>query len=314
MIDLSDRSRIIVTGSIAYDDIMNFPGYFKDHFHPEKLHQINISFVVDRLDKHLGGTATNIAFNITRFTQTKTSILGAMGKDHIHLTDFYDEFAIDYSGSIIADDLYTSTGKVMTDKADNQIWSYYYGAGARGNEVKFEQYSDNAFVILSANHADAFLHAQTYCIKHTIPYLYDPGMSLTWIDDENLKNGVGHAAFVVGNDYEIAQMERRLGKSLKAVVSKEAGIITTLGAQGVEYSDNNESYKINAYPIEKLVDPTGAGDAWRGGFVAALFEKKSIMEALKVGNALASFAVESVGTANHRPEKEEIVKRANSLN
>lgn len=313
MIDLTKSTCIIVTGSIAYDDIMNFPGYFKDHFHPEKLHQINISFVVDRLDKHLGGTATNIAFNITRLTKKKTAILGAMGKDHKNLTDFYDSCGIDYSGCIIAQDLYTSTGKVMTDKADNQIWSYYYGAGARGKDVKFDTFPENSFVILSANHADSFLHAQNYCIDHSIPYLYDPGMSLTWIDDTSLEQGVRNAAFVVGNDYEIAQMERRLKKSLSDVVPADCGVITTLGAEGVTYKSQTENHEVQAYPIKSLVDPTGAGDAWRGGFVAALSTGKTLKEALTFGNALASFAVESVGTANHRPSQQEIVKRAKSL-
>jgi len=313
MPDLTKSPCIIVTGSIAYDDIMNFPGYFKDHFHPEKLHQINISFVVDRLDKHLGGTATNIAFNITRLTKKKTSILGAMGKDHKSLTDFYEACGIDYSGCVIADDLYTSTGKVMTDHADNQIWSYYYGAGARGKDVRFDDYSTDSFVILSANHADAFLHAQNYCISHSIAYLYDPGMSLTWIDDENLRKGVQNASFVVGNDYEIAQMERRLKKPLSDVVSKECGVVTTLGAKGVIYQSAMKQEEVKAYPIDHFVDPTGAGDAWRGGFVAALTDGKTLREALCFGNALASFAVESVGTANHRPTKEQIMKRANKL-
>ena len=313
MPDLTKSSCIIVTGSIAYDDIMNFPGYFKDHFHPEKLHQINISFVVDRLNKHLGGTATNIAFNITRLTGKKTLILGAMGKDHKNLTDFYDECKIDYSGCIISKDLYTSTGKVMTDKADNQIWSYYYGAGAKGKDVSFDRYAEGAFVILSANHADAFLHAQNYCIEHAIPYLYDPGMSLTWIADQDLERGVKHASFVVGNDYEIAQMERRLKKKLLDVVPASCGVITTLGAAGVLYQSAQEKLQAKAYPIQKLIDPTGAGDAWRGGFVAALSEGKSLQDALRFGNALASFAVESVGTANHRPTKSQIEKRAITL-
>jgi len=313
MINISSCDKVIVTGSIAYDDIMNFPGYFKDHFHPEKLHQINISFVVDRLEKHLGGTATNIAFNITRVRKNKTHILGAMGKDHQALTDFFDEFGIDYSGSVIAKDLYTSTGKVMTDKSDNQIWGYYYGAGARGNEITFKKYAKNAFAIISANHKQAFLHAQNYCIENKVSYLYDPGMSLTWIDDVDLKKGVVSAAYVVGNDYEIAQMERRLGKKMISVVQKDAGVITTLGADGVQYEDSDTKISVSGYTVKNLIDPTGAGDAWRGGFVGALLDGKELIKALKIGNALASYAVESSGTANHRPTFDAIEKRASKL-
>ncbi|MBP9690932.1 hypothetical protein KBD81_02515 [Candidatus Woesebacteria bacterium] len=310
---ISECSRIIVTGSIAYDDIMNFPGYFKDHFHPEKLHQINISFVVDKLDKHLGGTATNISFNCTRVTDKKVFILGAMGRDHRQLTDFFTEYGVDYSGCVIAKDLYTSTGKVMTDKSDNQIWGYYYGAGARGNKVNFDSYSDQAFAIISANHKDAFLHAQHYCIEHSIPYLYDPGMSLTWIDDADVLQGIQHAAYVVGNDYEIAQMERRLGKPLLDIVSEDAGVITTLGAEGVKYQDHETQLLVPSYPIKSICDPTGAGDAWRGGFIGSLIDGANIEEALKMGNALASFAVESSGTANHRPTMDQIRERSEKI-
>jgi adenosine kinase len=124
---------IIVTGSIAYDDIMNFPGLFKDHFHPEKLHQINISFVVDTLAKHIGGTATNIAYNLTRVTDRRVIIAGGIGKDHKEITDFYKASGIDCEGLYIDRELYTATGKVITDMSDNQIWGYYYGACEKGD-------------------------------------------------------------------------------------------------------------------------------------------------------------------------------------
>ncbi len=197
---LKNYSSIIVTGSIAYDDIMNFPGLFKDHFHPEKLHQINISFVVKTLDKHMGGTATNISYNLKKITGKKVIICGGVGKDHQALSDFYKKNGIDTSGLVIDETQFTATGKVITDQADNQIWGYYYGACVKGDAVDFKPFSQKAFGIVSANHPQAYFHAQSYFIKHKIPYLVDPGMALTFIKDDELLEGILHSQFLVGND------------------------------------------------------------------------------------------------------------------
>ncbi len=307
------HTSIIVTGSIAYDDIMVFPGHFKDHFHPEKLHQINISFAVGSLIKHIGGTATNISYNLSKYTTKPIHIIGAMGQDHETITRFYEKNNIDFSGSYIDPSLYCSTGKVITDISDNQIWGFYYGAAEKGNLVDFAPYAKSSFGIISANHSNAFLHAQHYFIEHTIPYLYDPGMSLTWISDADLRDGILGAQTLVGNDYEIAQMTRRLDMSVQDIINKGIAVITTLGAQGVRYEDSDNRYEVAGYAIDKIVDPTGAGDAWRGGYVAARIEGKEVLESLRIANALASFAVEHPGTANHDPSKNEIEKRAKLL-
>ncbi len=307
------HTSIIVTGSIAYDDIMVFPGYFKDHFHPEKLHQINISFAVGSLIKHIGGTATNISYNMSRFTKKKIYVVGSMGRDHDTITQFYKKNKIDFSGSYIDQELYCSTGKVITDISDNQIWGFYYGAAEKGNLVDFAPYAKDSFGIISANHSNAFLHAQNYFIEHSIPYLYDPGMSLTWISDADLREGIEHADILVGNDYEIAQMTRRLKCNVSDFIRKKIAVITTLGAAGVRYEDNDQLYEVNGYMVQKLIDPTGAGDAWRGGFVAARLEGKDIVDSLKIANSLASFAVESPGTANHTPSRKQIEERARTL-
>ena len=307
------HTSIIVTGSIAYDDIMVFPGHFKDHFHPEKLHQINISFAVGSLIKHIGGTATNISYNLSRYTSKKIHVIGAMGQDHETITRFYKKNNIDYAGSYIDDTLYCSTGKVITDISDNQIWGFYYGAAEKGNLVDFTPYAKDSFGIISANHSNAFLHAQNYFIEHRIPYLYDPGMSLTWISDADLREGIEHSQILVGNDYEVAQMSRRLQCNVEDFIQKDIAVITTLGAQGVRYQDKQNTYEVKGYMVQKLIDPTGAGDAWRGGFVAAQLEGKDILESLKIANALASFAVENPGTANHKPSRKQIEERARTL-
>lgn len=305
---------IIVTGSIAYDDIMNFPGHFKEHFHPEQLHQINISFVVDKFVKHIGGTATNISYNIRQITSQEVYVCGGVGQDHAEITEFFKKNKLNTEALFIDEKLYTATGKVITDQTDNQIWGYYYGACATGDKVDFAKLPKKSLGVVSANHPKAYFHAQSYFIKNKIPYLYDPGMALTFIKDKELLEGINNCMYLVGNDYEIAQIMRRLNLTVHDFIEKGVAVITTMGAAGVLFQDKDHEMTMKAYPVKKIVDPTGAGDAWRGGFIGALIEGHELEESLKIANALASFAVESAGTVNHKVTKAAILKRAKSLN
>ena len=307
-------SNILVTGSISFDEIMDFPAEFVNYFHPEKLHQINVSFVVNNLEKQMGGTATNITYNIRLVTQKETAILAAVGKDGNEIVNFLKKINVNTDGLIKDRNKYTSSGKVITDLKDNQIWGFYYGASESAGKIRLEKYAtQRSLLIISANHAKAFLNFQKQAIKQKIDYLYDPGMALTWIKDKDLIEGVKNCRFLVGNDYEIAMVIKRTNYSIKKLKHYGLRIITTLGEKGVIYESKKENYKITGYEVKKVVDPTGAGDAWRGGFVGGLIEGRDIQYSLKLANALASFAVEKYGTINHRPKKNEILKRVSQL-
>lgn len=310
---------ILVTGSIAYDEIMDFPGEFKNHFHPERLHQINVSFVVNRLEKQLGGTATNIAYNVhlsNIYLNSKSNIfvLSSVGRDGHDFVSFFKKNNINAKGVLIDKKLYTATGKVITDKVDNQIWGFYYGASASAKRIVVKRYlNKSSWIIISATHSDSFLHFQSEAIKSKSKYIYDPGMTLTWIKDRDLKTGVLNASVIIGNDYEVAMILKRLKKTVKQLVDKGIVIITTLGEHGVRYESKNEKLEVPGYNVKSVIDPTGAGDAWRGGFIAALSSGRSVRESLKLGNVMASFAIEKYGTVNHSPTKQAIEKRLKSL-
>jgi adenosine kinase len=304
---------ILVTGSISFDEIMDFPGKFVDYLHPEKLHQINVSFAVSRLEKELGGTATNISYNASLIFN-RVIILGAIGKDGREFVDFFRKNKIDASRTVFDKKLYTATGKVITDKKDNQIWGFYYGASEKANEISIKKYyKKDLLMVVSANHPKAFLHFQSEAIKYKVPYLYDPGMSLTWIKDKDLKEGILHCQYLIGNDYEIAMILKRLNYSIKKLTNYGLRIITTLGENGVRYEDKDQNIFIKAVKLKNVTDPTGAGDAWRGGFIAGLAIGLNLKECLKLGNVIASFAVEKYGTVNHKPTKEQIEKRLKTL-
>jgi len=359
--------KIYVSGSIAYDEIMDFPHYFKDYFHPEKLHQINVSFAVSDLAKHLGGIATNISYSLrltlnyfenssSKFNfKEKYSIypVGAVGKDGDDFLKFFKKNDIDISHAQQDKKLYTATGKVITDKSDNQIWGFYYGAAKLSPKLKAKSSKkDGEFWIVAATHEKPFTVVLKHVIKNNLPYLFDPGMTLTWISDDLLKKGVMNASYVIGNDYEIAMIEKRLKVSVKEMVAKGVNIITTLGDKGVKYDgvdvissevlriggqsreislfkisplrrdnrdfgrdDKKNSIKITipAIKLTKVVDPTGAGDAWRGGFVGAFVAGRSLEECLVMGNVMASFAVETMGTVEYKVSVNEIKRRIQSI-
>lgn len=308
------NAQIIVTGSISYDEIMNFPDKFINFLDPLKLHQINVSFVVDKLEKQLGGTGLNIAYNITRVSSSKPVLIGAMGIDSQTIYDFCLKNNIETSGIYVDKKLYTATGKVITDINDNQIWGFYYGASKMGSRVNIDTYiSNDSIMILSATHTDSFLYAQKVAIESNIHYMYDPGMTLTWIKNEDLRKGIENCYWLIGNDYELSQIQKRLHTNIESLLKKKITIITTLGDKGVEYRSTDERIKVDAYKVKKLIDPTGAGDAWRAGFIGGIVENKSVKESLAMGNALASFAVESYGTVNHRPTRTQVMNRAKSL-
>ena len=350
---MNNYKNVYITGSIAYDTIMNFPHEFQNYFHPEKLHQINVSFVVDKLEKQLGGTACNIAYNMSlilnskseyrnpkqflnsKLKNNKIKLLGSVGKDGNNFINFFKKNKIDADGVIIDKKLYTSAGSVITDTKNNQIWGFYYGASEKIPYIDFKKLNkETDLLVISANHQNSFLYFQREAIKNKIPYFYDPGMTLTWIKDKDLKEGVMNCRYLVGNDYEIAMILKRAGKTIGQLADSGIRIITTMGGGGVEFEERLESSKVQkfksinfktlkpfnlktikipAFKVKKMVDPTGAGDAWRGGFVAGLLMDYSIRNCLKLGNVMASFAIEKYGTVNHRPTRKEIGKRIKQL-
>lgn len=305
---------VIITGSVAYDEIMDFPGKFADYIQKDKLHQINVSFVVDILEKQLGGTATNIAYNTSLLTKKKITVLSAVGKDGKQLLNFYKKNNISTEGILIDKNLYTATGKVITDMKDNQIWGYYYGALKNAAKIKIERFlNKDALLIISANHKESFIHFQKEAIKNKADYLYDPGMAMTWISEKDLLAGVLNCKILIGNDYEISFIMKKIKEDVKKLVSKGKVIITTLGEEGVVYEDAKVKYAVSAFKSKKVKDPTGAGDAWRGGFISGIFEGLEIDRSLLQGNALASFAIEKYGTVNHRPSRKDIARRIKAL-
>ena len=298
---------IIVTGSIAYDYIMNFPGEFRDHVLPEQLHQINLSFIVNKFAKRRGGTAGNVSYTLG-LLKTPHILFSVAGSDFGEYKAKFEEMGIDLSNVSIEKSLHSSTGFAMTDRANNQIWGYFYGASEKIKDLKLNKIAKKGdLVLVGPSGAAGSMSLVDQCINLGIDYMFDPGFILTQVNNQDLAKGVEHAKYIIGNDYEINVIKDRVKPSESLWNSKI--IVTTLGEKGAEISDFGKIHRIEAVKNLRFTDPTGAGDAFRAGFLAGLWAKQNLVICGKMGCVAASFTIEEYGTQEHMFTTEEFTDR-----
>ncbi len=298
---------LIVTGSIAYDYIMDFPGSFGDHILPDHIHQINLSFIVKTFAKRRGGTAGNVSYTLGLLT-TPHKLFSTAGKDFGEYKQTLEKLKIDTSAVKIYNDTYTATGFGMTDKKDNQIWGFFYGANESVDKLKLKTVAKkDDFVLIGPQGAKGSLSFVKQCVALNIPYMFDPGFILTQVTDEELTYGVTHAQFLIGNDYEISLIKSRV-KNYEMII-KDKIIITTLGDKGAHIQEGGRTIEIKPVKPKKVVDPSGAGDAWRGGFLAGWQRDLDLTTCGQMGAVAATYAVEQYGTQEHKYTKSQFTKR-----
>jgi adenosine kinase len=301
---------VIVTGSLAYDTIMRFPGYFKDHILPDKIHLLNVSFLVSSLERKRGGTAGNIAYNAALLGLTPRLFLSA-GHDGAPYLDTLARHGVDTSAvTILADDVCASA-YITTDSADNQITGFYPGAmnHSGGRALREVVTPDVEMAIVSADSHAAMCRYPAECRELGIPYIYDLGMGLPILSREELIDGLTGAHVVIGNDYELALIEQKTGLDRGALRARAAMIITTLGEHGATIERGDETIPIPVAPAREVVDPTGAGDAFRGGLLLGLTRGFSLAMAGRIGAQAATYAVEGLGTQVHHYTTAEFATR-----
>ncbi len=299
---------LIITGTIAYDYIMDFPGAFGDHILPDQIHKINLSFIVSNFEKRRGGTAGNVSYTLG-LLDTPNTLFSIAGKDFTEYDEALQKFpSIDTSWIYVDHNKYTATGFAMTDKKNNQIWGYFYGAadGIAGLELK-KVAKQNDLVLIGPSGAAGSMSLVKQCIEQKIEYMFDPGFILTQVSDAELSLGVKHASYIIGNDYEINLIKTRVKNWQKLFAGKV--VITTLGEKGATIETKKKTYNIKSVKPKKVVDPTGAGDAWRAGFLSGIEKKFDIKTCAQMGATAASFAIEQYGTQEHSFTKEEFISR-----
>ena len=291
---------IIVYGSLAYDRIMDFPGYFSDHILPEKVHILNVSFQVNGLKEKFGGTAGNIGYALALMGEHPV-ISATIGSDYHRYFSWLEQNGISTGGIKIIENEFTAGAYITTDLADNQITGFNPGAMKYSSCLDFDKINpENTIIIISPGNPDDMVNYPRYCTARGIPYIFDPGQSLPMLDAGDLLRAIEGCRILISNDYELDLIMSKTKSTKEALLKLANTIIVTRGELGSLVSTQEGDTGIPAVQSEKVVDPTGAGDAYRGGLLSGLVRGKNIEYCAMMGSACASFAVECYGTQDYK--------------
>lgn len=303
---------IYVSGSLAYDRIMDFPGRFADHILPDKIHILNVCFTVNGMVEKFGGTAGNIAYSLSLLGE-KPIIIATIGKDYERYFEWLNKNNISTEGIKIIGEEFTASAYITTDKADNQITGFNPGAMKYQSEYEFKnsESKDSVCIISPGNLQDMKKYAKEAKNKG-IRYICDPGQSLTQWEGDSLREWIAGSYMLIINDYELELIMRMTGMDKKGLLGMTKTIITTLGEKGSLISSSDGDIQIPAAKISEILDPTGAGDAYRAGLLKGLAMGKDVETAAKMGAVAAAYAIEKYGTQEHYYTYTDFVERYRS--
>ena len=299
-------SRILVSGSIAYDRIMDFAGVFSDHLMPDKLHTLSVSFTVERLAESFGGTAGNIAYTLALLGE-QAELAGRVGRDFARYRDFLKEKGVGTDLLEVSSELPTAAAHIMTDAVNNQIAGFYPGPLSEiwSGEIP----ADASLGIVSASSPKDIAKFTTRYREKGIPFFLDPGQQTIAFSRDEMQSGIKGAAALFCNDYELAVISEKTGWSEEELARQVAALVVTLGAQGARIRSNGEVIRVDAVEVGHIVDPTGAGDAHRAGFAKGFLAKLPLKVCGQLASTVAAYAVETRGTQNHRFTMDELRER-----
>lgn len=299
--------RIAVTGSVAYDNIMVFPGRFREHILADKAHVLNVSFLVNSQERRRGGTAANIAYTLALLGE-KPLLCAAVGTDFSDDAAELREMGVDVSTTKVFSDINTATCYITTDLEDNQITAFYPGAMGRAAEVDLSSLSDIDTVVVTPDDPAAMEAHIAQAAKIGAQLVFAPAQQIPSLSDGALNAGLENAYLIVGNDYELEMIHERTGQSL-GDLSERCMVAVTLGAAGSQIHTPQEMHTIPAVAPEAVVDPTGAGDAYIAGLLAGLRRGAVLDEAGRMASLAATFAVENRGPQAHNYAPEQFAAR-----
>jgi adenosine kinase len=295
--------RIVVTGSLAYDYIMDFPGYFKDHILPDKVHMLSVSFLVDSMRRMRGGVAGNIAYSLALLGE-RPLVVGSAGQDFREYREWIERQGVDTSGVVEIEDEFTASCFINTDKANNQIVAFYAGAMGESKNLSLLDLGLGAddFVVISPTDPEAMIRYADECRQLGVPFMFDPGKQTPRLEGEHILAGLDGASVLIGNDYEFGMMARKTGRTEEELIESTPLTVVTRGEKGSTIYSNEpdgQEVEIPIAPITELADPTGAGDAYIAGMVFGLARDFPLPVAGRVAALTAAYAVEQRGCQEH---------------
>jgi len=300
---------VVVTGSIAYDYLMTFPGYFKEHILPEQIAKLSVSFLVDSMRKQRGGCAPNIAYNLALLGE-RPLVMGTAGQDFADYGTWLNEHGVDTSAVVEVPDEFTSSFFVSTDRENNQIASFYIGAMAHARDLSFVNLKTRVdLAIISPNDPEAMCKYPRECKALGIPYIYDPSQQIIRLSGDDLREGIDGSRMLIVNDYEFEMIRNKTGLSEEQVLCCTATLIVTRGGEGSTIWTNGKRLDIPTVKPLHVADPTGVGDAYRAGIIKGMSLGLPWDVIGRMGSLAATYVLEQPGTQNHSYTWDEFVAR-----
>jgi len=290
--------KLVVTGSVAFDYLMSFPGKFTDHFLADHLNRVSLSFLVDTMDKRRGGCAPNIAYTLALLGE-RPLLMATAGEDFGEYRRWLEAAGIDTSAVKQIDGKFCASFFCSTDQHNNQIASFYTGAMADAGQLSFRTLRDVGLAIISPNDPGAMLQYADECRTLDIPFVFDPGQQCARMDGDQLRDGVRGATVVIVNDYELELLRQKTGMSEADLLNAARVLIVTRGEHGSSVVTRSARVDVNAVTPHRIVDPTGVGDAFRGGLMKGMALGLPYQVSCQMGSVAATFALEHLGGQSH---------------
>lgn len=290
---------LFVSGSLAYDRIMDFPGKFEEHILPDKIHVLNVCFTVNGLKENFGGTAGNIAYTLSLLGENP-NILATSGKDFKRYGQWLlkNDISTEYIRHIPEE--FTAGAYITTDQMDNQITGFNPGAMKHPSLFSFDVVdpTNTLFIIAPGNIEDMISYTHI-CRDRGIPFIFDPGQSIPALSGDQLADMITGSRLLISNDYELEMIMRATALDRDQILSRTAGIVTTLGEHGSILTSGDGRFSLPSAEVARVRDPTGAGDAYRAGLIKGLALGRDLLGAARIGVVCAACAVEQYGTQEH---------------
>ena len=298
----------LICGSLAFDTIMSFHGRFSEALLADQLHKINVAFLVPDVRREYGGCAGNIAYNL-KLLNGDPLIMATLGQDGAPYVERLNKLGISTRCIRSYEDAYTAQAFITTDESNNQITAFHPGAMSNSHHNKVQDAGGVKIAIIAPDGRDGMIEHARDCATLGIPFIFDPGQGLPMFSGEELKQFIEMATYVAVNDYEAELLTERTGLTLGEISERVSALIVTRGEQGAEIFTAENRYDIPVVKTDKVIDPTGCGDAFRAGMLFGLTRGMDWMTIGRLASLMGAIKIESQGGQNHAPTAEDIQAR-----
>jgi len=300
---------VLITGSVAYDYLMTFPGLFKEQFLPERLASISLSFLVDGMSRQRGGIAPNIAYTMALLGE-RPRVMATVGEDFSDYRAWLESKGVDTSLMKVVPGEFTASFFATTDRVSAQIASFYPGAMAHSATQSLKDLPQKPdLVVVSPSAPDAMMKFPAECRELGIKYLYDPSQQVLRLEGSELARDMEGAHFLFCNDYEFGLISKKTGWDLAQILKHVKVVVITRGREGASLYTNGQEHAIPTVPEREIVDPTGVGDAFRGGFLMGYSRGFDWTLCGEIGSLAAVYCLEQRGPQSHHYTRQEFVER-----